>query len=247
MNNGFPPFNQPWIIPAALILLIVVIVVLLALAIEENRHPHLRRHGRHQVTEARGEAEADTFIGELRKSGPWENAARPASPAPTMVPEPPLTPLPELTDEEAADFKERFAAAMKEGRPPVILPPDLDDRPATVSEACWYGPCTDCTAWPDCDCGHHREGTVTIRPAQRTQTTGEIFEHLCEGTACWCHSFKRVPQEVFDGLGHHATVDESLNSIVVRSEREAKRFRAELEARLAADDTARANGQVRHG
>jgi hypothetical protein len=25
------------------------------------------------------------------------------------------------------------------------------------------------------------------------QTTGEIFEHLCEGTGCWCHSFRRLP------------------------------------------------------
>lgn len=216
-NNGFPPFNQPWIVPAALILLIVVIVVLLALAIEENRHPHLRRHGRHQVTEARGEAEADTFISELRKSGPWENAARPASPAPSMVPEPPLDPLP---------GEARRPAVLPDWRGEDIPGPDTDDRPATVSEACWYGPCENCRDYPDCDCGHHREGTVTIRPAQ---STAERYERLLGR-----------PGYVHEQMHGHYDSDAAVNSILQR------KLTPELLASLDADK-AKTNGQVRHG
>jgi hypothetical protein len=80
------------------------------------------------------------------------------------------------------------------------------------------------------------------RPRPGGQTTGEIFEHLCEGTGCWCHSFRRLPAAVVKELKHE-TVDEAVASIVLHA-KEAAEFRAELEARLAEDDAAHASGQV---
>jgi hypothetical protein len=74
------------------------------------------------------------------------------------------------------------------------------------------------------------------------QTTGEIFEHLCEGTGCWCHSFRRLPAAVVKELKHE-TVDEAVASIVLHA-KEAAEFRAELDARLAEDEAAHADGQV---
>jgi hypothetical protein len=138
-----------------------------------------------------------------------------------------------VTDEELADIKERFDAAMKERRPTAWLPPERD---LTI------------TAGPGADEAYQDVVNAGMHDARRRpggQTTGEIFEHLCEGTGCWCHSFRRLPAAVVRELKHE-TVDEAVASIVLHA-KEAAEFRAELEARLAEDDVAHADGQVTHG
>ena len=89
----------------------------------------------------------------------------------------------------------------------------------------------------------YQDALAINQPAAVEPTTGEIFEHLHEGDRCWCLPWKPAPfpAAVVEKLGH-ATVEEALNSIVMRSEEEAARFRAELEAKLAQDE--HANGQV---
>jgi hypothetical protein len=104
------------------------------------------------------------------------------------------------------------------------------------------------TAGPGADEAYQDVVNAGMHDARRRpggQTTGEIFEHLCEGTGCWCHSFRRLPAAVVRELKHE-TVDEAVASIVLHA-KEAAEFRAELEARLAEDDAAHADGQVAHG
>jgi hypothetical protein len=101
------------------------------------------------------------------------------------------------------------------------------------------------TAGPGADEAYQDVVNAGMHDARRRpggQTTGEIFEHLCEGTGCWCHSFRRLPAAVVRELKHE-TVDEAVASIVLHA-KEAAEFRAELEARLAEDDAAHADGQV---
>ena len=152
-------------------------------------------------------------------------------------------------------------------RPGVVLPPTpklalapalepLPGRPASLPN--WRGedvpgpddtdPDLTITAGPGADEAYQDVVNAGMHDARRRpggQTTGEIFEHLCEGTGCWCHSFRRLPAAVVRELKHE-TVDEAVASIVLHA-KEAAEFRAELEARLAEDDAAHANGQVTHG
>jgi hypothetical protein len=157
---------------------------------------------------------------------------------PKLALAPALEPLPdgmipvsgELTEEELAKIKRRFYAALE--HPPVVLPPE----DLTI------------TAGPGADEAYQDVVNAGMHDARRRpggQTTGEIFEHLCEGTGRWCHSFRRLPAAVVRELKHE-TVDEAVASIVLHA-KEAAEFRAELEARLAEDDAAHANGQVTHG
>jgi hypothetical protein len=135
----------------------------------------------------------------------------------------------ELTGEEAAALRERHAESLKR-QGPIHLPPDPD---LTI------------TAGPGADEAYQDVVNAGMHDARRRpggQTTGEIFEHLCEGTGCWCHSFRRLPAAVVRELKHE-TVDEAVASIVLHA-KEAAEFRAELEARLAEDDAAHADGQV---
>jgi hypothetical protein len=73
------------------------------------------------------------------------------------------------------------------------------------------------------------------------QTTGEIFEHLCEGTGCWCHSFRRLPAppgwavELNHGYSDNTEAVESMFT------------RAQADQVNAALAQAEASGQVAHG
>jgi hypothetical protein len=149
-------------------------------------------------------------------------------------------------------------------RPGVVLPSTpklalapalepLPGRPASLPN--WRGedvpgpddtdPDLTITAGPGADEAYQDVVNAGMHDARRRpggQTTGEIFEHLCEGTGCWCHSFRRLPAAVVKELKHE-TVDEAVASIVLHA-KEAAEFRAELEARLAEDDAAHADGQV---
>jgi hypothetical protein len=81
-----------------------------------------------------------------------------------------------------------------------------------------------------------RPGDKPARPAHATdtQTTGEIFEHLCNGPDCWCRPWTPTPDtppaEVVQGLNGHYTVDAAVESMFTRAQ--------------AAQVRALANGQV---
>jgi hypothetical protein len=177
--------------------------------------------------------EEDTFVAELRGQ-PWDAAPRPDHPTATMVPlygadDAPsplgqlLKPLPKLTDEEIANLKARFAEAVKNAG--VILPPAQPDADDDIRHAAEHF--------------NPRPGDKPPRPphATDTQTTGEIFEHLCNGPDCWCRPWTPTPDtppaEVVQGLNGHYTVDAAVESMFTRAQ--------------AAQVRALANGQVSDG
>jgi hypothetical protein len=131
----------------------------------------------------------------------------------------------ELTDEEVASIRARFTQAVK-GRPHlIVLPPDAPDADDDIQHAAeQFNP---------------RPGDKPARPAHATdtQTTGEIFEHLCNGPDCWCRPWTPTPDtppaEVVQGLNGHYTVDAAVESMFTRAQ--------------AAQVRALANGQVSDG
>jgi hypothetical protein len=137
-------------------------------------------------------------------------------------------PEPDLTGEEAAALRERHAESLKR-QEPIHLPPDPD---LTI------------TAGPGADEAYQDVVNAGMHDARRRpggQTTGEIFEHLCEGTGCWCHSFRRLPAppgwavELNHGYSDNTEAVESMFT------------RAQADQVNAALAQAEASGQVAHG
>jgi hypothetical protein len=100
------------------------------------------------------------------------------------------------------------------------------------------------TAGPGADEAYQDVVNAGMHDARRRpdgQTTGEIFEHLCEGTGCWCHSFRRLPAppdwavQINHGYSDNTEAVESMFT------------RAQADQVNAALAQAEASGQVTHG
>jgi hypothetical protein len=142
-------------------------------------------------------------------------------------------------------------------RPGVVLPvtpklalapalEPLPGRPASLPN--WRGedvpgpddtdPDLTITAGPGADEAYQDVVNAGMHDARRRpdgQTTGEIFEHLCEGIKCWCHSFRRLPGWAVE-LNHGYTDNtEAVESMFTRAQAD------QVNAALA---QAEASGQV---
>jgi hypothetical protein len=149
----------------------------------------------------------DCGVDHIGKCGPWGPAALPEHASTSMLPVAlPLQPLPELlpaelAGEEAAEFRERHRAAMKNGPVPLTIVTDATITPADVDQA-------------------YQDALAINQPAAAGPTTGEIFEHLHEGDRCWCLPWKPapLPQAVVDELNGHTSVDEAIESMFTRAQ-----------------------------